>query len=178
MSTALVTSLRRELAVSNAAMRKAWAAQIIGQGIRLEDLLGLLMSGGRTAQRFMWLIGDLCEADPTVVEPCLPVLLSLRDQMPFPGMRRSLAKWLLLTGVPAAVEREAVRLLRSWMEGDQASIAARSYAAKALVELAKEGRVGSAIVRSLIEAQARHPNRAFGGRMEKLLDRLVSQPGG
>ena len=120
----------------------------------------------------MWLIGDVCEMNPQVVEPCLPFLFSLRDQMPFPGMRRSLAKWLWLTNVPADVEDQAIPQLLQWLDGDEYSIACKSYTAKALFDLVIAGRLAIDTLIPVLKRQCLSENRAYASRMQKILDRL------
>ena len=112
----ILDQLKSGLARSNAEERKEWALQIAEGDVDVELLLVLLHTDEKTAQRFTWLITDIAELDSELVIPCMPLLFSLRDQMPFPGMDRSVAKWLLLTNVPEELEREAIAQLFEWME--------------------------------------------------------------
>lgn len=168
----LMQELNHALADSDSQSRKEWAEQIVQSGQPLQDLLPLLHADQTTAQRFMWLIGDICELEPGIVAPCLSFLFSLRDQMPFPGMRRSLAKWLWLTKVPVDMESVAIFRLLRWLDEDEYSIGCKSYAAKALFELATQDRVSVEQLRKILEGQANAGNKAFASRMQKLLDRL------
>ncbi|MEM7453221.1 MAG: hypothetical protein AAF456_02590 [Planctomycetota bacterium] len=170
MSQELIEQLKASLATSDATNRKFWAQWIINDQIPLQSLMSLLHFGDGTSQRFMWLIGDICELDPESVRPCLPMLFSLRNEMPFPGMPRSVAKWLWLTNVPVEMEAESVSQLFAWMESESASIACKSYAAKALFDLATDRRISSRRFVRCLEKEAEHENRAYGKRIRKILN--------
>ena len=172
MADELIQQLKKSLSTSDARDRKYWSQWIIEKEIPLQSLMSLLHYGDGTSQRFMWLIGDVCEMDPATVAVCMPILFSLRNEMPFPGMPRSVAKWLWLTRVPASVEKEAIAQLVSWIDDESASIACKSYTAKALFDLAIDGRVPVDCVVASLERQSAHENRAYGKRMQKILDKL------
>lgn len=172
MTQSILERLKSSLAESDSENRKDWSRQIVEGGVPLENLLSLFHLDQKTAQRFMWLIGDVCELEPDAVVPCLPFLFSLRDQMPFPGMRRSVAKWLWLTNVPSSVEDEAVGQLLDWLNGPGSTIGCKSYAAKALFELAVQKRVSVNHLKRILKRQTENKNEAFGSRMDKLRRQL------
>lgn len=172
MSLELLAQLRNSLAESDSRARKSWARQISESQQPLEGLLSLLHGDHKTAQRFTWLISDVGEIDVDLLTACMPILFSLRNQMPFPGMPRSIAKWLLLTRVPKSIEAEAFTQLTQWMEDEHACIASKSFSARVLFELAVEKRMPKKKVKKLIQQQVGTKNAAFSGRMEKLLTRL------
>ena len=172
MSDSFVNELVSRLADSSAADRTRWAERIVGEERSLESLLSLLHAEQKTAQRFMWLIGDLSDHCPDIVAPCMPLLFSLRDQMPFPGMRRSVAKWLWKTDVPKEVEKDATPQLLQWLGDDVSSIGCKSYSAKALHALAVEGRVAHDQFAKALLTQTNSTNAAFSKRMENHLTKL------
>lgn len=172
MNDAFFSDLVNRLAESSAAQRKLWAEQMVAEQRSLESLLSLLHAEQKTAQRFMWFIGDLSEHCPNIVAPCMPLLYSLRDQMPFPGMRRSVAKWLWKTNIPKEVEAEAIPQLLEWLGDDYTSVSCKSYSAKALHALAVEGRVSHDDLAIAFESQAKSTNQAFGKRMQNHLKQL------
>lgn len=174
MSTQLLAELRSFLAQSDSQLRKKWARQIAEQKVPLESLLSLLHGETKTAQRFTWLISDIGEAAPDLLAPCMPMLFSLRDQMPFPGMQRGVAKWLLITNVPANVEEDATEQLLAWMRDPNACIASKSFSARVLTELALQGRISTAVVKRVFQSQVGTINRAYSRRMEKLVS-LIDQ---
>ena len=170
----LIGDLRESLATSDSAMRKRWASEIVDRQISLHDLMLLWHGDSGTAQRFMWLIGDICELDPATVAASLPVLFQFRNGMPFPGMPRSVAKWLWLTGIPAEIETPATEQLFAWLEDPEASIACKSYTAKALQVLVLEGRIENSQLQRALESQLKSTNPAYAARMKKLLNSLES----
>lgn len=140
--------------------------------VPIERLFALLDPGDKTSQRFTWLIGDVCEIDPNRVAIYLPLLFSLRNEMPFPGMQRSVSKWLLLTSVPAEVETAAIKQLLSWVRDPQACIASKSYSARALFELVKTKRLSRKRAMNALVTQLDHVNRSYAYRITRLAERL------
>lgn len=174
--SSLLTQIELSLASSNAEQRKFWAREIKRQELKLNDFLPILHGQHKTAQRFTWLITDIAEVHPPFVIEALPLLFSLRDDMPFSGMHRSVAKWLQMTGVPKSVEKEAIPQLLEWVANDQACIASKSFAAKALVDLVAAGRLERQLARDAIATQMGQGTPAFSARMVKLLEKLESLP--
>lgn len=168
----LLETLELELSQSDAAMRKVWANEIVDREMDLNTLLCLLHGDVGTAQRFTWLLGDVCEMNPTQIEPVLPLLFELRDQMPFPGMRRSVAKWLWLTKIPESVSEKAQAQLLEWMRDEECRVACKSFAAKALVTLVESGRLNRQTVVNVFTSESRHSNRSYARRIAKLHESL------
>ena len=174
MTQELLQTLRRGLAKSRAVDRKAWCQEIIDGAIPLESIFVLLHSDPKTVERFTWLIGDLVDTQPAIVAPQMPLFFDLRHQLPFPGIYRSVAKWLWKTNVPPEVESVAIPELLSWMEDDESQIACKSFAAKALFLLVRDGRLSHDRVESAFRSQLNHPNRSYAKRIGKLLTQLQS----
>ena len=168
----MISELKNSLASSDAKLRKHWAQRIADEHVPLQSLMSLLHAENKTAQRFTWLIGDLLDQDPSNVIACLPVLFSLRDQMPFPGMRRTVAKILWFTNVPAEIEEEAIPELFRWLENDQFEVSVKHYASKTLFELVKTDRIKVDRLRSVLRKQSKHPNAAHARRMIKMLGKV------
>ncbi len=172
MAAELVRELQLGLATSDAKARKAWATEMVRQGIHLRDILFLFHGEEKTAQRFMWFIGDLCQVDMEQVAETLPILFDLRDQVPFPGMHRSVSKWLLETGVPEEVEGVAVPQMLQWLADSRSCIASKSFSAKALANLVRDGRLEAAQLLPILEKESRHKNPAYASRIKKLINRI------
>ena len=129
--------------------------------------MSLLHSELKTSQRFTWLIGDLLEAAPEKVESCLPMLFDLREQMPFPGMRRSVGKCFYYCGVPKPMEKQVIPVLIQWLDDNQYSVSCKHYAAKVLFNLAIDARIAPERLDQLLQKQERHENPAHASRMAK-----------
>ena len=168
----LFKELANGLAGSDSELRKHWADRIVNENVSLDSLISLLHGEHKTAQRFMWLLDDVCRIDPDRMAPFLPLLFSLRDQMPFPGIRRSITKWLFLTRIPESVEPGASKQMVHWLESQDASIACKSFSAKCLFLMATENRFQAKRLHDALKTQADHPNRAYRSRIQKFIDRL------
>ena len=172
-STSIVSELSSLLATSDAKLRKHWAQRVLNESIPVASLMSLLHADhNKTAQRFTWFIGDLLEAEPKLVEECLPLLFSLHDQMPFPGMRRSVGKCFYFCGVPREMESQVVPVLMDWLGDDRYTIGCKHYAAKVLFELVKQSRVEGLRVDKLLKKQEQHSNAAHASRMAKQREQL------
>ncbi len=172
MKSELIDELKSLLQGSDTRLRKHWAERIVSENVPVESLLGLLHGHEKTAQRFTWLIGDLLDLDRSVVRDSVPLLFSLRNQMPFPGMQRTVAKCLWFLGVPVELEADAIPQLLEWMEKDDEEIGVKHYAAKSLFDLAVDGRIAVKQLERILENESSHPNSAHAGRMEKMLHKV------
>ncbi len=173
MPVELVDELRRLLPKSDSKLRKHWANRIVQEKIPITDLVGLLHGDPKVAQRFTWLIGDLLETDRMVVEPVLPMLFDLRNQMPFPGMRRSVSKCLWFLGIPEQLESEAIPQLVQWLEDDAIRVGVKHFAAKSLFDLVKEERFDTKRLNQMLTKQTQHENVAHAKRMSQLQNKLM-----
>ncbi len=175
MNFEVIDELKSLLQGSDARLRKHWARRIVSEKVPVSSLMTLLHGQEKSAQRFTWLIGDLLDEDPTLVGECLPMLFSLRDQMPFPGMQRTVGKCLWYLGVPANLEKEAIPQLLEWLANDEFEVGVKHYAAKTLYDLAIEHRIDAQRLDRILRRQAQHENKAHAGRMNKLRFKLLKQ---
>ena len=169
----LINELKSLLQGSDARLRKHWAERIVSENIPVSSLLVLLHGHEKTAQRFTWLIGDLLEVEPAAVQDCLPVLFELRDQMPFPGMQRTVGKCLWYLGVPVEMEADAIPLMFKWLDDNQFEVSIKHYAAKVLYDLAIEDRIDVKKFGRVLKKQTQHPTKAHANRMLKLRLKLL-----
>ena len=169
----LIEELKSLLSTSDSKLRKHWAQRVVQEAIPVNSLLSLLHAELKTAQRFAWFIGDLLEADPDLVKDCLPLLFSLRDQMPFPGMQRTVGKCFFYCGVPHEFEQEIIPVLFEWLKGDQHEVSIKHYAAKVLFQLAKQSRIDVHKLNKILQRQEKHTNSAHASRMSKLRGQLT-----
>jgi hypothetical protein len=175
MQHEIIDELKSLLQGSDAQLRKHWAERIANEKIPFSSMLSLLHGHEKTAQRFTWLIGDLLDVDPAIVAESVPMLFSLRDQMPFPGMQRSVAKCLWYVGIPDSIEEEAVEQLFEWLKNDEFEVGVKHYASKALYDLAIDKKIDSKRLEKILKEQSQHENKAHAGRIEKLRIKLVKK---
>ena len=175
MSRELIEELKSLLQASDARLRKHWATKISQEKIPLSSLMSLLHGHEKTAQRFTWLIGDMLDVDREIVRDSMPIIFELRDQMPFPGMRRTVAKCLWYLRVPPEVEVDAIPQLFEWLENDDFVVSIKHYASKALYDLAIDDRIDAKKLERILKQQAQHENKAHASRIEKLRLRLLKK---
>ena len=130
-------TLLNELALSlinedSAERRKQWANYIHQHKINLADLTSLIHSEKKTAMRFSWLVGDLCEMAPERVLPSVTYFFSKRNEIAIPNFDLRLAKMLWLCGIPVTIKGEAVDQLFKWLEDPQITVMTKTYALNAL----------------------------------------------
>ncbi|MEZ6094778.1 MAG: hypothetical protein R3C03_11170 [Pirellulaceae bacterium] len=172
-ATMIIDELKQNLTRSDAVMRRDWAARIVNEKIPLDSLLCLLHGDPKIAERFTWLIGDLLVAAPNLVRKILPFLFAVRDEMPFEGIWRTVAKCLCVLGVPSELEDEAIPQLLTWLENDRYPIACKHYASMALVNLEKEGRVDRKRLIRILKRQQTLSTPAHQKRMAQLHQKLT-----
>jgi hypothetical protein len=172
MTHDLLVVLKTHLAKSMSEQRKYWAQEIVDKDISLESLFSLWHGDRKTAQRFMWLVGDLSSLAPDRVTPCMPFLFALRDEMPFPGMHRSVAKWLCDTNVPEEIRSDATKQLFRWLKDADEEIGVKHYATKVLLNLSQQGHFSLSRLKTALKTEAWHPNAAYRTRVQKLVDSL------
>lgn len=171
MVDSFIQELRHNLARSDARARKEWAREIVRREIPVESLFSLLHADKMTSQRFMWLLVNVCEQNPSSFARSLPVLFSMRDAVDNTGMHRCVAKWLHLTNVPEEIEDEATEQMFLWLESPAACIASKSYSAKALFDLVQQGRASRERFERALDQEMGARNRSYAGRMAKLRSR-------
>lgn len=168
----LFEELDQHLATSDARLRKHWAQRVVAENIPFRQLLPLLHRDKSTAQRFSWFIGDLLKIDPSIIQPSIPLLFAMRDEMPFPGMQRIVAWCLWLGGLPEQIHNEARSQLLAWLEDDKVEIGVKHYSSKALLELCQTGKFPKKRLKKALIRQSRHANPAHASRMQKMLEQL------
>ena len=100
------------------------------------------------------------------------MLFELRDQMPFPGMRRTVAKCFWYLGVPTEMESEGISQLFDWLEDEQYAIGVKHYASRALFDLAVESRIDVDRLDQALIHETENDNQAHASRMAKLRSKL------
>lgn len=171
----LKDELHALLATSYAVQRKKWAKEIDQSGVPLRDFFLLWHGDQKTAQRFMWLIGDICDQNIDLVRNEMEFLFSIRNQFTFAGMDRSVAKWLWLTGVPSEIEIEAGDQLVMWMEDTGRKVACHAYASQALFLLASENRIDKNRLLKSFSRETLHNNKTYARRISRQLAQLFPE---
>lgn len=108
MAADFLSLLESRLPTSTAADRKEWAQKIVDQDISLQDLFPLLSAKYTTRSRFIWLLSDIGEADPTRIKTALPELLALSQKIQYTPLDQAFARLWMIAGVPAEQEGIAI----------------------------------------------------------------------
>jgi hypothetical protein len=124
-------------AIDTGKNRSFWADRIISEQIDLRPLLPLLTADHKTALRFSWLLGELCEKKAELIAEVFAEIFSNRRSYTIPNFDRSLAKMAVHCGFPKQIEGELVSELFNWLNDSQISVSTKSYAMKALWDYCK-----------------------------------------
>lgn len=115
--------------------RQMWTNYIIKEQIELIHLTELLDAEHPIGMRFTWLLGHILEADSQRIRPIVTYCFENRDKWTFPGIKRTLAKMLWLTGVPEEIEGLVVDELFKWILDPKVKVAVKVYGIDALYNM-------------------------------------------
>lgn len=151
------------------ANRRKWAAYIVANGILLEEVRELVESERRTAMRFLWMTGGLCETHPELVAPHIAYFFAKRHTTIVPNYDRSLARFFWLAGIPEELEGEATDELFSWLLDPGIGVSTKSYALAALYRLSGKYPELRSELRTVTEDQLDKNTVSFRKQAEKVL---------
>jgi hypothetical protein len=83
-------------------------------------------------------MGDVCELNPAQITPLIPPCFEIRNSCSVTGFKRTLTKWLMLVGVPEALEGLVLDQLLLWIMDKDIKVAVKSYGLEVLATLAKK----------------------------------------
>jgi hypothetical protein len=155
--------------------QKKWAMYIVKNKIPLRTLADILLTEGKAATRFSWLIGGVCQIDPQVVFPEIEFLFHLRSKVKVPGFSRSLARMMWLCGIPESIEGEATECLFQWLMDANESISAKVYSIHALEALVIKYPELKGELIAAIESQMNHYTPAFKRCGMKAIGKLLEK---
>jgi hypothetical protein len=153
---------------SDATLRK-WVSYIVERKIPLPDLQDLIHAEKPVAMRFSWLLGGICELQPSVVYPSVTYFFSKRHEIQIVNFNRSLAKMFWLAGVPLEIEGEAIDEMVKWLLDPKTIVSTKAYALSALYELTHKYPELKNEIKLVIEDQLDKNTIAFRKRAEKVL---------
>jgi hypothetical protein len=162
----LGTSLRT---IDTEANRREWAEYILRNGIPLDELVELVSAERKTAMRFMWLTGLLCELKPELISPHAAYFFEKRHTVTFPNYDRSVAKILSLAGIPEHLEGEVSTELFNWLLDPSISVSTKSYALTALCRLSDKHPELKNELKLVVEDQCDKNSVSFQKRAKRFL---------
>lgn len=136
----LTRKIKQRLITQNSgSTRRQLVIEIAHSSVPLNELLPILRSDtGNLGKHFSWVIGGLGESFPQYVAPAVPHLFEMRNQLGFPNFQRSVAKALMLAGIPESIEGAAADQLFAWLIDPNKEVTTKTYAAKALLPLTQK----------------------------------------
>jgi hypothetical protein len=152
--------------------RKYWADYIISNNIPILSLAEIIHADKKTAMRFSWMVGDICEKAPAIVYPAIIKFFSERARIKIPNYDRSLAKMFWLSGVPEEIEGEAIDELFKWLSDPVINVSTKVYSMEALNKLGIKYPDLKHELKLVLEEEFDRNTIAFKKRADKLLRSL------
>ena len=172
----LTDNLKQELiislAMSSGTDRKLWIEYIIKHKIPLSELIELLYLDHKTAIKFSWIIGSLCELDPTRVYPVVSQIFHNRDRINLPNFHRTIAKIFYLVEIPKEIEGQAVDLMFKWLLNPNIIVSTKNYSLFGLFKLTEKYADLKIELKEVIEDQLDKNSNDFKKRASILLQKL------
>ena len=164
----LITSL----AESSGTERKLWLEYIIKHETPLCELIDLLYTDHKTAIKFSWMIGALCEIDPLRVYPVVSQIFNNRDRINLPNFDRTIAKMFYLVEIPPELEGQAVDLMFNWLLDPNIIVSTKNYSLFGLYKLTGKYADLKGELREVIEDQLDKNSNDFKKRATLILQKL------
>lgn len=154
--------------------RKRWSNTIIQKHINLDDLKTLIHHPHPVGMRFSWMLGNLCDLKPALLEPLLPYFFEQRQHINIPHFNRSLAKMFVHVKLPTALEGPIIDALFEWLADPKAIVTTKHYTLKALLKLAMKYPEIKPELKLIIETQLYKHTKTFDKQLHAALE-LLSQ---
>lgn len=168
----LKQKLINSLADSSGAERKVWIEYITDHNILLTDLVDILYLDSKTAMRFSWIIGTLCELDPKSVFPVVNQIFENRNKIKTPNFDRTIAKIFYLVEIPQEIEGQAVDIMFSWLINPKILVSTKNYSLFALYKLTEKYPDLKIELKEIIEDQLDKNSNDFKKRATLILQKL------
>ena len=165
----LAESIREDRSKANVSR---WIEEIIKNPDGMPEIIPLLDEEPAFAFRIGWLLDTLVTIKPELVKPFVPELYAKRDQMVFPGYKRSLAKIISHCGAPEELEGEITELFFTWLLDAKTEVAVKVHAMQSMFNLCQKYPDLKHELKEVIEDQMDKNTVAFRARAKKLMVKL------
>lgn len=152
--------------------RQTWAKYLVDNQVNMQDLLCLLDEKHPIAMYFSWVLGDVLVLQPERIFPIIPYCFELRDKMPFPGFKRSIAKMLAVAGVPKDLEGIVVDELFKWILDLKMPVAVKVHSLETIYNLTIKYPELKEELLDVIEDQLDKNSIAFKARAKQVVKKL------
>lgn len=149
-----------------------WANYIIENKVPILSIIELLHYPRPISMRFIWLIGHLCDVNPSAVSPAVNFFFKERNKVNFPNYDRSLAKMANLCEIPKESEAEIIDLLFCWILNPKIIVTTKNYSLEALLKISKDHPELKNEIRIVIEDQVKKNSISFEKHAGKILVKL------
>ncbi len=127
--------LTSQLGESNSLNRKKWIDEIVKCNYKLSDLLEVLNSDTKTANRFLWLMSEIGLSHPDFLRQQLPELFKAFESYNH-TYRQAFASYWLYVGIPQENESQALDFLLQIIKDRSVNFTIKLRAAKVLGRMA------------------------------------------
>lgn len=165
----LSQSLRSEGSNAN---REKWAILILEKKIPLLDLIEIVHAERDVALRFMWLVGHICDKDPSVIYPAVAEFFRKRNDVNILNYNCSVAKMLFKAGVPVEIEAEVIDELFKWMLDPMTNVSNKIFAMRTLQNLSVKYPELKNELKIVIDDQLTKNKSSFDKTAKKVLESL------
>ncbi len=171
-NTEFYNELELSLPTSDAEQRRIWASAIIENEFDLKEFSKLLRSENKVATRFLWLLSEIGEKDPSRLFRELPFFFELSDEIKHLDFKTSFATYWLIAGVPLENEARAIDLLFGWLQSAHTNVTTKSRSLFVLFKLTNKYPELKNELKLCLEDQMEKNTNDFSKRARKVLKDL------
>lgn len=173
MTQEIYNDLKATLAIDRSAESRAyWAQRLIKEQVPIEELLPLLDEEHPIGMRFTWIWGSIITQNAQYLAPIVSPCFERRNDITFPGYKRSIAKMLCMVGVPEELEGLVVDELFKWILNPKIKVAVKVFAIDTIAQLAVKYPELKEELLLVIEDQWDKNSAAFRARAKHIRKRL------
>jgi hypothetical protein len=172
-SQQMLDILHQSLKSSMMEQRKAWAKQIVNEGIEIKKLADIfLFSNNSSAMQFSWLLSDIGIYNAKALYSILSYLFEKREQTNVKDFRYQFVKYWSIAGIPKENEGEAINLLFRWLNDSSTSVSIKTHSALNLYKLSENYPDIKNELKTCIENQLDKTSISFRKSTAKILANL------
>ena len=134
MPSSLKSKILESLEITTSAERGFLAQTIAEQQLPMDDVLEILEMEQPQSMRFSWMLGHICQFDPSYAQPFLRYCFPRRNELKITGFDRTIARLCMFCerALPPELEGEIVSQLFEWLADPKAAVATKHYSVSAL----------------------------------------------
>jgi hypothetical protein len=154
-----------------------WAAYLAENPSEIPDCLSLLSEDKPIPMRIAWVLDHVADNNPHCMLEHIPYMYSLKDDMDFPGYKRSLTRLMSFSGIPESIESDAIDTMFKWVLAPHIALAVKVHSIQALYHVCEKYPELSGELIEVIEDQIPKCSVGFKSRGTKLIVKLQKKIG-